>query len=347
MADGNLTVREIAELVGGTVDGDGGRKLTRLAPMDEAGPDELTFATDARREARLAESRAGAAIVGVSAPQAPMPLIRVDNVQAAVARLLGHLAEPEDLPRKGVHPSAVVDPSATVSPLAAIGPNVVIGPRAKIGAGCTLCANVTIGADVTLGEDVLLWEGVVIRRDCHLGSRVRVGPNTVIGYDGFGYYQDDGVHRKIPHIGKVVIEDDVEIGACSCVDRAKFGETRIGKGTKIDNLVQVAHNVRVGRGCILAGQCGIAGSAKLGNHVIVMGHAGIRDNISLGDGVQCSAFAAVAQNVADGEIVAGVPARPAGLTLRIARAEEKLPELLKRVKSLETRLKKLESAKDN
>ena len=347
MVDTVLTVGQVAELVGGTVEGDGSVQIVRIASLDEAGPEELTFAADEKRAGLVARSKAGAAIVGRSAPRAAMPLIRVDNVQAAVARLLAHLAGPEDLPPVGIDASAIVSPDAEVASDAAVGPGVVIGPRARVGGGCALCANVTVGADVVLGTGVVLFEAVVIRSGCRIGHRVRIGPNSVIGSDGFGYYFTDGVHHKVPHIGNVVIEDDVEIGACSCVDRAKFGSTRIGAGTKIDNLVQVAHNVQIGRGCILVGQCGIAGSAKLGNHVVIGGSAGVRDNIALGDGVQCAAFAAVASDVPDGQRIAGIPARDARETMRIIHASERLPALLKRVKDLESRLSALESSKDH
>jgi len=347
MADTVLTVGRVAELIGGTVEGDGSVRIVRIASLDGAGPEELTFAADEKRAGLLASSKAGAAIVDRSAPPAAMPLIRVDNVQAALAILLGHLGGGEDLPPVGVDASAIISSDAEVASDAAVGPGVVIGSHARVGGGCALCANVTLGADVVLGKHVVLFEGVVIRSCCRLGDRVRIGPNSVIGSDGFGYYFTDGVHHKIPHIGNVVIEDDVEIGACSCVDRAKFGSTRIGAGTKIDNLVQVAHNVQIGRGCILIGQCGIAGSAKLGNHVVIGGNAGVRDNIALGDGVQCAAFAAVASDVPDGQRIAGIPARPATETMRIVHAGERLPALLKRVKDLESRLNALESSKDN
>jgi UDP-3-O-[3-hydroxymyristoyl] glucosamine N-acyltransferase len=341
-----MTLRQVADLVGATIEGDETVEIRGLASLEEAGADELTFAADDRRAATVAERRPGAAIVAREPASAPIPLLRVDNVQAALARLLAHLAT-EDLPAAGIDESARVSPQAEVAPDAAVGPLVVIGPQAKVGSGTALCANVVIGAEVQIGERCVLGEGVVVRAGCQVGNRVRIGPNSVIGYDGFGYYSEGGVHHRIPHAGNVVIGDDVEIGACSCVDRAKFGSTRIEAGTKIDNLVQVAHNVQVGPGCILVGQCGIAGSSKLGGHVVIGGHSGIRDNITLGDGAQVAAYSGVASDVDAGVTVAGTPAGPAAETIRIAMAGKKLPELLKRVKTLESRLKALESSEDN
>jgi len=347
MTNQTLTVLQVAELIGGTVEGDASGKIRGVAAIDQAAPEDVTFAVDERNAAALATSQAGAAIVARNAPAAPMPLIRVDNVWPAVAKLLAHLAGGADVPKPGIHPSATVAPDAQLGPDVAIGPGCVIGTKAKLGQGTVLCANVSIGAAAVIGGDCLLAEGVVVQAGCLLGDRVRIGPNSVIGSEGFGYYFADGAHHRIPHIGNVVIEDDVEIGACTCVDRAKFGSTRIGAGTKIDNLVQIAHNVQIGRGCILAGQAGLAGSVRLGNGVVVMGHAGIRDHVTLGDGVQCAAFAAIASDVPAGQVVAGIPAQPAREALRIFQAWNKLPELIKTVRTLETRLKALESAKDH
>jgi len=347
MTSENLTVRRIAELVGGTVEGDGSRTIRMVASIEQAGPEEITFAVDERHAAALASSQAGAAIVGKGALSAPMSLVRVDNVWAAVTKLLAHLAGEAYLPAAGVHPSATVAGDAQLGFRVAIGPGCVIGAKARIGQGSVLCANVTVGAGAVIGQDCLLAEGAVVRAGCVLGDRVRIGPNSVIGSEGFGYYFAEGAHRRIPHIGNVVIEDDVEIGACSCVDRAKFGSTRIGAGTKIDNLVQIAHNVQIGRNCILAGQAGLAGSVKLGNGVTVMGHAGIRDHVAIGDGAQCAAFSAIAADVPDGQAVAGIPAQPAREALRIVQAWNRLPELIKTVRTLEARLKALESAKDH
>ena len=342
-----FTAGQIAEMVGGRVEGDASVRIEGIASLGAAGPGELTFAEDEKRALRLGDSRAGAAIVGELPDAAQMTLIRVENVQAAVARFLGALVGEEDLPPTGVHPTAVIAEDGELAEDAAIGPFVVIGPRARIGAGSVLCARAFLGAGTELGPGSVLHEGVVVKSGCKIGARVRIGPNSVIGHDGFGYYFADGVHQKIPHAGVVVIEDDVEIGACSCVDRAKFGETRIGAGTKIDNLVQVAHNVQTGKGCLLAGLVGVAGSARLGDHVVLGGHAGIRDNIAVGDRVQVSAYAAVAGDVPAGQAVGGIPAKPAKEQMRVMLSMPKLPDLLKRVRELEARIRILGSAEDN
>jgi UDP-3-O-[3-hydroxymyristoyl] glucosamine N-acyltransferase len=241
----------------------------------------------------------------------------------------------------------VIADDADVDPTAAIGPGVMIGARARVGAGSVLKAQVSLGRAAVVGRDCLLAEGVVLGARCILGNSVIVGPHSVIGWDGFGYYFADGRHHKIPHIGHVEIGDDVEIGACSCVDRAKFGATRIGAGTKIDNLVQIAHNVQIGRHCIIAAQVGIAGSTRLGDGVVLMGHVGVRDNITVGDGVTCAAYAAIAGDVERGQTIAGIPARDARETLRVIQAWPRLPDLLKRVRDLESRIGPRESPKDH
>jgi UDP-3-O-[3-hydroxymyristoyl] glucosamine N-acyltransferase len=348
MGDRTLTVRAVAELVGGRLEGDGAAVVRGIAALETAGQGELTFAADSRYAARLAGSKASAALVADDASvSAAMPLIRVPHVQSAVAKLLGHWAPPADNPPRGIHPSAVIAPDAQVADTAAIGPGVTVGACARIGAGSVLRAGASVGREAVVGLDCLLAEGVVLGARCILGDRVVIGPNSVIGWDGFGYFFVGGKHHKIPHIGHVEIGDDVEIGACACVDRAKFGATRIGAGTKIDNLVQVAHNVQIGRHCILAAQVGVAGSARLGDGVILMGHVGVRDNITIGDGVTVAAYAAVAADVEAGQTVAGIPAREAREALRIVQTWPKLPDLLKRVRELESRIDGLESSKDH
>jgi len=316
--------------------------VRRLAPLDKATGEDLSFADD-KRVGSLAATRAAAAIApaGMDVGEATIPLIRVNNLDLAVATALAHWAPAEDVPPAGTADSAVIDPTAKLGADVAVGPNVVIGPGTRIGDRVVLCANVTIGRDVTIGDDTIVWEGAVIKARCELGRRARIGPNSVVGHEGFGYYQADGKHCPVPHIGNVIIEDDVDLGACVCVDRGKFGPTRIGQGTKVDNLVQIAHNVQIGPHCILAGQCGIAGSTTLGSYVIVGGNAGVRDNIKIGDGAKLSAYCAVASDVPDGESVGGAPARPMREMRRIFAAEAKLPDIVKRIKSLESAVKKL------
>ncbi|MHC4985681.1 MAG: UDP-3-O-(3-hydroxymyristoyl)glucosamine N-acyltransferase [Planctomycetota bacterium] len=325
-----------------TARGDANATIEGFASFDEATPGDLTFAIDDKRLGRIGECQAAAIIVPADAEvDTSTTLIRIQQIEAAIAELLARFAPPEDLPPAGVHASAVIDSSANVAPDAAIGPHVVVGADSTVGAGSVLAANVVVGRGVTIGAECVVLPGAFIASECEIGDRVRIGPNSTVGQDGFGYVTIDGVHRRIEHIGNVIIEDDAELGACTCVDRAKFGSTRIGRGAKIDNLVQIAHNVQVGAGSLIASQVGVAGSTKLGQYVVLGGHTGVRDNITIGDGVQVAAYAAVANHVEAGEKMGGIPARPAGLFRRIKAGEAKLPELVKRVKALE---KKLESS---
>ncbi|MBS3735114.1 MAG: UDP-3-O-(3-hydroxymyristoyl)glucosamine N-acyltransferase [Phycisphaerae bacterium] len=341
-----FTVRQIAEWVGGRAVGDAGVTLRGVASIGDAGPEDVTFAADAKRAAGLRESRAGAAIVAEPLDAAAMPLVQVDDVQAAVAEVLRRLAPPETLPPAGIDPTASVAEDADVAADAIVGPGVVVAPGATIGAGAVLMARAVVGARAVIGPESRLDAGAVVRHGCVIGTRVRIGSNSVIGSEGYGYYVADRAPRRVPHAGNVEIDDDVEIGACSCVDRAKFGSTRIGAGTKVDNLVQIAHNVQIGRGCLLTAQVGIAGSARLGDGVVAGGSSGVRDNIALGDGVRLAAFCAVAADVPDGQVVSGIPAIDARDHRRIVAAWNKLPELVKRVRQLETKLNARDFSED-
>ena len=347
MSEKTLTVPEIAELLGAEVHGATEVRITSVAALDQAGPADLTFAVDKRYASRLAASQAGCAIVSRPVSDAPMALLVVDNVEQAVAKVLGALAQERSGGPVGVDESARISPEAELADDVAVGPGATIGPGSKIASGVVIHANVCIAGDVTVGAGATLYCGAAVLDGCVIGSRVTVGPNSVIGADGFGYYTDRGVHHKIPHIGNVIIEDDVEIGACSCVDRAKFGSTVIGAGTKIDNLVQIAHNVRVGKGCFLCAHVGIAGSTKLGDYVALGGHAGVRDNLTIGNQVQCAAYAAIASDIPDGAVIAGIPAHDARHALRELHALERLPELIKKVRAIEARLESLVQTKDN
>ena len=347
MDNDKLTLREIAGIVGGSVEGDASFVVAAIAALDEAGPEDLTFA-DARHAAGLAESRAGAALVeadGAAVDFAGRPVVRVADVQRAIYQLLCRLAGQEDLPAPGTCPTATVAPDARLGRNVAIGPGAVVGAGAAIGDRTALCANAVVAAGCTIGSDCAIAEGAVVRGRSVIGNRVRIGPNSVIGYDGFGFQTAGGVHRRFPHIGNVVIEDDVEIDACSCIDRGKFGSTRIGRGVKIDNLVQIAHNCHIGPGSIIVAQVGIAGSSKLGRYCVLAGQVGLVDNITLGDGVQVGAKGGVLQDISAGQKYTGMPARPATEMIRMWHSLPKLPDLVKHVRELESRLAALESSK--
>lgn len=334
-----MTLQQVAECVGGTVEGDASLSVQGLAALSEAGPGTLTFASEAKHLAELKKTQAAAAIVPRDAQFTfSGALVRVDNVPLAMGKLLKRLAGPEDLPVVGIHDSAVVDPAAQVACDVAVGPNVTIGPRVVIGAGTALCAGVHLGADVRIGEACILQEGVVVRSGCVVADRVRIGPNCVIGADGYGYVFADGVHHKIPHAGNVVIESDVELGACVCIDRAKWGATRIGAGAKLDNLCQIAHAVQIGPGALLAAQVGIAGSTKVGQFATFGGKVGVRDNIEIGPGAIIGACACIAQSVETTQPQMGIPSRDMRGFLQQQKALEKLPALLRRVKKLERKL---------
>ncbi|MBT3279411.1 MAG: UDP-3-O-(3-hydroxymyristoyl)glucosamine N-acyltransferase [Phycisphaerales bacterium] len=339
------TSQNVAELLGGRVEGDSATELSRLASLASAGAGELTFASSAKHVSALRASAASAAIVpdDLDVGDVSLTLIRVADMDRAIATLLGDLCDAEDLPAVGVHPSAVVDETARLAEGVRIGPGAVVGANATVGANTALCAGAVLGRDVLVGQDCVLCENAVVRQGCELGDEVRIGPSSVVGYDGFGYFFRDGKHNKVPHAGNVVIESGVELGACSCVDRGKFGSTRVGAGTKVDNLVQIAHNVQVGPACILVSQVGIAGSTTLGTGVVLGGSTGIRDNIHLADGVQVAAYAAVANDLEAGKTYAGVPAKEARNAYKEMMALGRLPDALKRIRQLEKQIRALES----
>ena len=322
-----------------------GRTITGMAALADAGPADLSMvATDAFARA-FTRTRAAAVLVDcrvkLPSPPANTVVLAVDDVDAAVAAVLAMFAPPVQRPPAGVHPTAVVAPTARLGAGCAIGPHVVVGERAVLGAGCALHAGVVVGDDVTVGDRCDLYPHVVLRERVTLGHRVVVHAGSVIGTDGFGYRWDGTGYAKVPQIGTVVIEDDVEIGSCACIDRAKFGATLIGRGTKIDNLVQVAHNVRIGPDCVIVGQTGIAGSAQLGAGVVLGGQTAVRDHIVLGDGTVAAARSAIAKDVPPGQTVSGMPALPHRQSLREQAALRHLPALRDEVKRLQEQLDEL------
>ena len=343
----SFTLAEIAKWVGGAVRGDAAIRIAGVAGIDEAGPEFITWLSHDKYARQLAKSKAGAVMVPMEYGPTPMPAVMVQNPSVAIITILEHFAPPVGRPTVGVHPSAVVADDVQLGENVAVGPGVVIGRGVVMGAGCVLHANVVVGDETTLGAGCELWPGVVIRERCSLGDRVVIHPNTTVGSDGFGYQFIDGRHVKIPQIGTVTIENDVEIGANCAIDRAKFGTTRIGAGTKIDNLVQVAHNVQIGRACVVVAQCGIAGSARLGQGVVLGGKVGVRDHITLHDGVQAAACACISKDVPAGTTVIGVPAIPTEQFAREQGKVRRLPSLFEQVEALAKRIEQLEASADH
>ena len=332
-----FTTAEIAKLLQGEVLGDAAAPLTGFAMTDRAQPGDLTFA-ETEEFFAIAESSAATAIIADARFSSTKKiLIRVPNARIAFAKTLA-LFFPEPKFSAGIHATAVVAASAQIDPSAHIGPHCTVGERVKIGADCVLQAGNFIGEDSTLGDETNLFPNVTIYPRTETGRRVRIHAGTVIGSDGYGYVLDGGVHRKVPQIGNVIIGDDVEIGANATVDRGALGATVIGKGTKIDNLVQIAHNVQIGEHCIIIAQVGIAGSAKLGNYVVLAGQAGIGGHLKLGNQVTICAQSGVMTDVPDGEKWLGAPAQPDKQFKRQVIAIQRLPDLLKKVAKWEKQL---------
>ena len=334
MQNMTFTTAEIAKHLDGEVVGDATATLKGFAPAASAKPGDLTFAENEDYFARAEQSAATAIIADERFKSAKKILIRVPDARIAFAKAMA-LFFPERTYTAGIHPTAVIAASAKVDATAHIGPHCVVGERVKIGAGSVLQAGDVVGDDCKLANDVNLFPNVTIYPRAEIGQRVRVHAGTVIGSDGFGYVQDGGIHRKVPQIGNVIIGDDVEIGANVTIDRGALGPTVIGKGTKIDNLVQIAHNVEIGEGSLIISQVGIAGSTKFGKYVILAGQSGFAGHLKIGDRVTVSAQSGVMTDIPDGEKWLGSPAQPDKQTKRQMVAIQRLPELLKRVAELE------------
>jgi len=329
-----FTAAEIAKRLQGEVIGDGAVVLNGFAPADSAQAGDLTFAENESYFARAEQSAASAILVDGKFTSASKILICVPNARVAFAKVLP-LFFPEPVHPAGIHPTAIVAASAKLDPTVHIGPYCVIGERVRIGARSVLQGGNHVGDDCGLGEDVNLFPNVTVYPRTEIGRRVRVHSGTVIGSDGFGYVFDGGVHRKVPQIGNVIIGDDVEIGASVTIDRGALGPTTIGRGTKIDNLVQIAHNVTIGENCLVIAQVGIAGSTRIGNYCVLAGQAGLAGHLKIGNQVVVAAQAGVMRDIADGQKVLGSPALPDKEAKRQMIAMQKLPELLRRVSKLE------------
>ncbi len=336
-----MRLDELARRLAVELVGDGALEVRRVVGIETAGPGDLSFVGHPRYAAQAATSRATALIVpaGLETPAARLVCA---NPYLVYARALA-LLHPQLAPPPGVHPSAQVDPGAELGPGVHVGPLAVVGAGARVGARSVLHAQVVLYPGAVVGEDCRLHAAVQVREGCRLGDRVVVQNGAVIGADGFGFARDEhGRYHKIPQVGVVVIEDDVEIGALTAIDRSATAETRIGRGTKLDNLVQIGHSVQVGQDTVMAAQVGVAGSARIGSGVMLGGQVGIAGHISLGDGVVAIGQTGVTGSIEAGRQIAGTPAVDARTWRRNAALAPRLPELVRRVRELERRLARLE-----
>jgi len=339
----SFTAAQIAERVRGEVLGDGSTPLTGLASAENARAGDLTFAEQAEYFVAAEQSAASAILVSGGFTSAKKVVIRVANARIAVARLLPVFFPPDQYP-PGIHPGAIIDPSAQVDATAHIGPGCVVGARVQIGPRSVLLGGNHVGRDSRLGEDVCLFPNVVLYARTVIGHRVVIHAGTVIGSDGYGYVFDEGRHRKVLQVGNVIIHDDVEIGANSAIDRAALGATVIGAGTKIDNLVHVAHNVVMGRHCLVMGQVGFAGSTHLGDYVVIASQSGIAGHLKLGHQAMVGAKSGVMRDIPDGGKVLGIPAAPDKQAKRQMIALQQLPEMVRRLRELEKQVEELKAA---
>ncbi len=331
---------DIAQLLQGDLKGPPELPIKGIQALDVAGPDEISFALGPRYRKDVEKSRAGALILPRDWPLLDRPSVLVDDPYLAYALLATAFLD-KPFKAMGVSPEAHVGSDCDIDQEVSIYPGVYVGDRVHIGPVVSLYPGVYVGDDVYIGEGTTLYPNVVVYHGCRLGKRVSIHAGTVIGSDGFGYARSGNSHVKIPQTGIVVIEDDVEIGANVTIDRAALEETRIGRGTKIDNLVQIAHNVSIGANSILVGQVGVSGSTRLGKGVVLGGQVGIVGHVELGDGVMVAAQSGVNRNIAAGEIVSGSPAMPHKSWLRAVSAFKYLPDLVKEVHNLKRQIKSL------
>ena len=344
-----MTVREIASFLDGDVVGDASLEILGIAKIEDAKPGELTFLSNPKYEKFLGLTSASSVIVNRSldlsgGKKLPPSLIRVDDAYASFVIAIQKFSPPPALIPSGIHPTAVIDPSSRVGENCSIGAYVVIGRRCEVGKNAIILPGTVLGDGVRVGNDCLLYSNVSVRESCIIGDRVIIQPGVVIGGDGFGFApKKDGTYQKIPQLGIVVIEDDVEVGANTCIDRATMGETRIKRGTKLDNLVQIAHNVTVGENTVIAANAGVAGSTKIGNNVMIGGNAAVTGHITVADKVSIAGQAGVSKSVTkEGESLFGYPAKEIGRARRIEGALRQLPELLFTIREMENRIKVLE-----
>lgn len=341
-----LTVSKLAEHLGAELIGESAELITAVNSLDRACGSEVSFISSEKYAGKCDESEASAVIVAKKVEGVSIAQLVVENVDIALIKTLNLLA-PKLTVASGIHPTAVIEQSAQIGKNAVIGPGAYISHNAKIGNGSVISAGCCVGENSMIGDNSRLGCNAVIHHNCIIGNNCVIQANSTIGSTGFGYSLIDGAHQLIPHNGGVIIEDCVDIGANCCVDRAKFGNTIIGAGTKVDNLVQIAHNCVLGKCCLIIAQVAMAGSSTLGNGVVMAGHAGIASHCKVGDGGVITAKSATLKDVAPGQVVSGMPARDIKEVMRERVAVKRLPKMAKQLKELTKKVKELETTKDN
>lgn len=340
---GVLAAKIQGKLEGGAPD----TAIRGVAGLGEALPGEITFLSNPRYAALAASTKASAVIADFSANVGRAPVIRVADPDRAFTVAVSLFAVETPRPAAGIHPSAVVGAGASVSPSASVGACTVIDPGASIGARTVVGAQVFIGEGSRVGEDCHFHPGVVVRERCAVGNRVILHSGVIVGGDGFGYVTEKGSHRKIPQVGTVQIDDDVEIGANTTVDRARFGRTWIQRGAKIDNLVQVGHNVVIGENAIVVAQAGLSGSARIGKNVVLAGQTGVAGHCVVGDGTMVAGRGVITKDVGAGSVLSGNPAGPHDKQQRIQALMRRLPRMQEAIRRLEERVDRLDTTAKN
>ncbi|HNX81062.1 MAG TPA: UDP-3-O-(3-hydroxymyristoyl)glucosamine N-acyltransferase [Candidatus Omnitrophota bacterium] len=337
------TVQEIAQLLHGEVVGDASVVITGVSGIKEAKAGDITFIANPKYLPLVDKTLASAIITSREVTSAAKPIIRTENPSYAFAQMIALLMPSQTRHPTGIHPSAVIASTAKVGRNVAVGAHAVIEENARLGDNTVIYAGTFVGHETVIGKDCLIYPNVSIRERCSIGDRVIVHSGTVIGADGFGFANVQGVHQKIPQIGIVEICDDVEIGANVTIDRARFDKTVIGKGTKIDNLVQIAHNVIIGENSLIVAQAGISGSTIIGNHVVLAGQAGLVGHITVGDNAIVAAQGGVTKSVPANTMVSGYPARPHAAAIKVNACVQNLPRLYDKVKELTKKIEELEA----
>jgi len=337
------SLADIARLVGGELVGDGKIGITGCSGIQEAKSGDITFLANPKYLPQAQDTNASAVIIPRQMDLPGKTVIKANDPSLAFTQVLNHFlaAKPRHHP-KGIHPTAIIAKEAKIAKTAAVGPYTVIDPGAVIGKGSVIYSHCYVGHNVTIGEDCLVYPGVAVYEGVGMGDRVIIHSGTVIGSDGYGYVTVEGKHIKIPQVGTVLVEDDVEIGANVTIDRARFDQTIIGEGTKIDNLVHIAHNVVIGKHCLIIAQVGISGSSRLGNYVILAGQVGVVGHLTIGDGAIVAAQSGLSKSIKAGEQVFGSPAQPIKAAYRAHAHMQRLDQYVETIRDLKKRIEELE-----